>query len=333
MTPEGARRVAGELPLLGPARDRVRAALAALASEATLPPRLLLRVADLARLDGDPDAGRRLEAAVAAAEAAGDALTAWLGRVQRARWAVEDGGAPAALARPAAVALDGEVRAEEALYEAVSAPRRAREAWGRALEGLPRPARDHDRLAVLEILAQAEREVGDRAAARKHLAAAAALARDHDSPADALRVELLLATLLLESGQADAALPPLTRCLALSPPGSWQRLAAAAPLAALQLAAGELAGAEATARLQVEAARARGNWLAAADGAMTLADCALRRDALVDGVSLLLTTATEARAAGNEAAVSLLKARLAELRQEVGPARFDPALAAAGRRG
>lgn len=335
MSPADARSRALSLPLLGAGRAQAAQALADLVDADQLDPPLALRRAALLRSAGSPRASAALSAAARLARRADDARSVVQAELWLVRWRLEDAAKtpPGVPDLPPALAEDAELQADHALALALFDPARARTCWDLALARLPQPARDHDRLGLLERYAATERDGGDRARARQHLRAALALTRSHDARVEGARISLHLGLLLLESGERAQAAEQLQAALDHGAPGSWERVAAASTLFPLRLEAGPPMAAARTAGLLMEAARARHNFIALADGAMGLSTCRYLQGDLPGAIDELLGTAEACRAAGVEAAVNLIKGRLAELRHEAGPEVFDAALAeAVGRR-
>jgi hypothetical protein len=323
-------------PLLGNSRKVVLAALPRLAAIAASQPDpeleagLLRLGAELALQDGRPDAARQLAEAARAARQAGQtaadlelrlrALRALCraGKVAQARDQLERL-CPSAPRFPAA-------EAEWQLVAARCGATEAKRALLRALELLPSPARDHDRLDVLLSLADLHVEGGDLARSKAALDGAAQLAAAHDDPVAACHVEALRGNLLLEAGlQGEAETALRAAVVAADSLGDdLTVIAQGTLLIALLQAQEDHAQIEPLARQVLRAAERRHNWLAVADATIAWAGTLVAREAWSAAVAILLRTARVLRGRGSEAGVNLIKARLAELRNIVGAEDFDP---------
>ena len=326
-------------PLLGQGRQQHRALCEQLgASLATQPDRavqmqLIAAQALLRFSEGRPDASERLGEAARRAADAGDTRLATRLRLTQARALASTGRAATAevLIEDAAEAVrqDPALLPDLQLARAAVGEPEAPQLWLAALDRLPSPARDHDRLEALLGLGLAARDGNDPVRARGHWGRALALAQAHQDPVALHRISALLGHLCLEAGLPDEASRHLRAALdaATTLDDPLPQLSAGTILAAMALHRGDWAEAEALARRNATAASRRNNWSAMADAAITLSTCRLRQADLPGAVQALWETATLLRDLGAAAALNLIKARLAELRLEVGAAAFDPALA------
>jgi len=200
-----------------------------------------------------------------------------------------------------------------------------------ALDHLKAPAEAHIRFQLLLDLATARMDGGDTPTALGHLEEALALSTKHEADLETLQVAAMLAQLRLVQGMQEHARPHLERALSLAIELEIPLaiLTAACLLAGLQLCGGEWDAAEATAAIQIPAARKRGNWMAVADGAITQSTCALQRGEHSRAVEVLVNCDMEMDGVAPRAARNLARARLAELRFSLGSEVFDPLLQAA----
>ncbi|RME22524.1 MAG: hypothetical protein D6798_15610 [Deltaproteobacteria bacterium] len=329
--PPALRAVALEGSLLGPGFEAAAQALTTLSEAGALDPPLALRRAALVHLAGSPRDRQALEVALHMAREAGDLRTAAQALLWQIRWGVESGAPkPAQVPRlPRGLADDPELDADLALVEALCDPPRARACQQRALQALPSPSRDHDRLEVMVQLAATERDGGDLSRARHWLQAALDLARHHDAARAAVPVRLALGLLELEAGDRAAAAAALAPAVAQGDPEQVEVLAAASILLALHVDAGRGEAGLAAAEALERCAEARGNAIARADAAIGRSTCLLLQGHRDAAIRTLLDAAVDAHQAAHEAATHLLRARLAELRHALGASAFDEAIAAA----
>lgn len=144
---------------------------------------------------------------------------------------------------------------------------------------------------------------------------------------------LRLGLAALEAGDRDEAATALTEAWAFAAQDTWAGVVVGTVLSALRLDQGDRAGAVEVAARLAEAARHRHHPLALAAATITQVAAAhppgAGPDALPAAVEALVRAALELRQQGAEAAVNLVKARLAELRAGADPRDFDRALARA----
>lgn len=317
--------------LLGSGLEAVGRALTVLVEADALDPPLALRRAALLHLAGSPRDRQALAQALELARSRQDLRSAAQALLWQLRWGLESGGPipPEPPRLPASLADDAELVADLALVEALSDPPQARACQERALRVLPSPARDHDRLDVMVQLACTERDGGDLSRARQWLHDALTLAHHHAAARASVPVSLTLGLLELEAGDRDAAAAALKPAIALGSPEQLEVLAASSALLALHLDAGRFDEGLAVADVLDLCARARDHALARADAAIGRSTCLLRLGRRDPAVAELLRAVLEASRSGVDAAVNLLRARLAELRVELGAESFATALAAA----
>ncbi|MDP6931312.1 MAG: hypothetical protein QGG40_00280, partial [Myxococcota bacterium] len=194
------------------------------------------------------------------------------------------------------------------------------------LEGLPSPVRDHDRILAGTTLGMALLHGSDVAGAREVLEAALQLAQQHDDPAWTCKVSSLLGNLLLEQGLPAEAEPLLDIAIRAADrcDDDLTLVAEGTILTAVQVGRQDWTAALATSRLLALAAERRENWLGVVDACITQSSCLRELGELEQALRVLLNAAGDLRARGSEASVNLLKARLAELRSQIGPEAFDP---------
>lgn len=200
-----------------------------------------------------------------------------------------------------------------------------------AMSHIPSPARDADRFDGWRLAGALAMDGGDPLGAGRAWHEAAQLARRHGAQADLMPVATLLAHLRLQTGQVRQAAALLIEATAIAAElGDDLTMAAEGSiLAAIQLEDQDWAAAAATARQANAAALRRGNWMGFVDASITIAACLDQQGARSDGLLELLTAAGRARSAGAEAAVNIVRARLGELRAELGAEAFDAPFQAA----
>jgi hypothetical protein len=323
-------------PLLGASRKALLSALPRLAAIAAsqndpaLEAGVLRLGAELAMQDGRPDAARQLAEAARAARQAGQIEEHLVLRLRALRALCRTG--KVAQARDQLEHLSPippRFRAAEAEWQMVAArcgATEAKRALLRALELLPSPARDHDRLEVLLSLADLHLEGGDLGRSKDALDAAAQIATAHDDPVAACHVQALRGNLLLEAGlQGEAEIALRAAVVAADSLGDdLTVIAQGTLLIALLQAQEDHAQVEPLARQLLRAAERRQNWLAVADATIAWAGTLAAREAWSASIAILLRTARVLRGRGSEAGVNLIKARLAELRNILGAEDFDP---------
>jgi tetratricopeptide (TPR) repeat protein len=200
-----------------------------------------------------------------------------------------------------------------------------------AIEDLP-PERDHDRLAALLELADRCELGGDPYRARASLEQALALAAHHQAHRQGARAALQLGSLLLRTGELEAAERSLERALELSTRADdgLARAASGLLLSSLLLGRarwGELLGL--TEPLPA-LARQRHNPAMLASLALDRACALWALERPVEALAELM--ACSAELAPHPQPLELIRARFAELLDEVGPERFQALVTeAAGR--
>ncbi len=200
-----------------------------------------------------------------------------------------------------------------------------------AIEDLP-PERDHDRLAALLELADRCELGGDPYRARASLEQALAVAAHHQAHRQGARAALQLGSLLLRTGELEAAERSLERALELSTRADdgLARAASGLLLSSLLLGRarwGELLGL--TEPLPA-LARQRHNPAMLASLALDRACALWALERAVEALAELM--ACSAELAPHPQPLELIRARFAELLDEVGPERFQALVTeAAGR--
>lgn len=228
--------------------------------------------------------------------------------------------------------LRARIDAEPSLYAdlrmalAVAGDPDARVLWEEALTRMRSPERDADRLEALLGLGVLARGGEDAPRARRCWEQALAIARAHGDDLQRLRLACLLGNALLEAGLPQEAEPRLREAVqlaeALEEP--LVLLGEATLLAALELGREDWPAAEATATRIRTAALIRNNPLALVDAAITRSAARIGQGDTEGGVRALWDAATDLRDRGNTAGLNLLRARLGELRVQLGPSVFDP---------
>ena len=190
-----------------------------------------------------------------------------------------------------------------------------------AIRDLP-PARDHDRLAALLELADRCELGGDPYRAREALDTALDLARQHHADGPAARAALLLGSLLLRTGELEAAGDHLASALSLAQRADDSLVHATAGL------------------LVVSLDLSQDRWQAVLDGSAPLGNLARQRhnpamlasialdrstalwalERPVDSLAALMACSTELQ--HHPRPLELIRARFAELLEKVGEARF-----------
>jgi hypothetical protein len=344
MLEEVAQELLG-LPLMGASRARARALLAELAAGlGPTPDPLLQEVAltvagELALQEGVFEGVAQLRHAERLARARGEGRAVARHRLMALRGLGRLGQAEAAAAqlRELEAACAGKPDLADlwhlACAEVGEGDRRVH--YELALTHLARPGQDHLRYEVLIALTELHLAGGAPHAARPLVAEAAALAQAHDDPMLAVHAEALHGHLLVHAGLLPEARAALERCVAEAEAlgDTLTLVAEGSLLAGLQLGAEDWEGAARAARRVLSAAERRGNWIGLADGAIAWSTALRGLGDEGRAVALLVHTARLLTARGTAASVNLLKARLAELRVELGPERFDPLLQGLGPRG
>ena len=202
----------------------------------------------------------------------------------------------------------------------------ARVLWDEALTRMRSPERDADRLEALLGLGVLARGGEDAPRARRAWEQALSLASAHGDDLQRLRLACLLGNALLEAGLPQEAEPRLREAVllaeALGEP--LVLLGEATLLAALELGREDWPAAEATAARIRAAALIRNNPLALVDAAITRSAARVGQGDTAGGVRALWDAAADLRDRGNMAGLNLLRARLGELRVQLGPPVFDP---------
>lgn len=329
MSAAALRELAGT-PLLGAGRERAAGLLAAL-GPADAPEWLIQGWTGVLLFHSSRlGAVERLLAAVRGAEDAGERQEALRFALYAARALAAVGRAASgeALLEPLLPALEASpaLAADLRLTRAALGQGEVRRHWEEALARLPSPARDADRLEALLGLGVLARGGGDATRARRCWTAALALAAAHGDARERLRLSALLGNALVEAGLLVEAEPVLADAVALAAAQDEALilLAEGTVLAALQLRREAWAEAEATALRLAEAARRRNNLPAIADAAITRSSARLGQGDARGAVLALWEAARVLGERGSQAGMNLVKARLAELRVQLGPATFDP---------
>lgn len=323
-------RQLGALGLLGAGLSRASALVPTLSPDATRPWEIPYWTGVLRFYSREVGASDLLLEAAELARRAGARETSLRAALLAAR-------ALAAVGRPSSAAtllepLEAELQAHHTLYadhrlaRAACGHPDARQLWEEALPQLPSPARDADRLEVLLGLGLMARNGGDGARARRHWERALALAQAHEDDRERLRLACLLGNAAVEAGLPHEAEPRLAEAVTLAErlDETLVLLAEGTILAALQLGRADYAAAEATAARCATAAAARNNPAAIADAAITRAAARQGQGDAQGAIRALWDAANLLRDRGSAAGLNLLKARLAELRAQLGPERFDP---------
>ncbi len=322
------------LPLLGSSLERVRALRSSLTRHLASHPdplallRTQLRFGALLLVLEAPEASRYLMelcnkathagATVLAARAALLAARADClgGEIHRAR----------ATVRGAEAQLQGDPEAgfDFMLARALTSPTDAEALLVRALDKLP-PHRDHDRLAALLELADRCERGGDPYRARRCLDQALALAERHQATRQQGRVALLLGSLQLREGDLAGARASLERALLSAEQVKDSLVTAAAGTLNSGLLLHDGAWEpllELTARL-LPVAEQRVNPALVVSLTLDRATAfwALRRHG--EAVGTLLHTALALEASDEQLPLNLLKARFAEMLEELGQERFE----------
>ncbi len=192
---------------------------------------------------------------------------------------------------------------------------------GQAIDVLP-PSRDHDRLAALLELADRCELGGDPYRARDALERAFALALGHDAHGPAGRAALLLGSLQLRSGELDAARASLARALPLATRAGDSLVTATAGMLVVTLALAQRRWEDALAASEPlpAVARQRHNPGLLASISLDRATALWALDRPVEALAALM--ACSAELAPHPRPLELIRARFAELLEEVGVERF-----------
>ncbi len=217
---------------------------------------------------------------------------------------------------------------DAALTEAFVELGDVRDNLGRALALLPSPARDHDRLEAHLRLGEALRAGGDRSRAEPQLLAAWELAQRHEDGPGIVHTGVVLAGLRLSMGQRAAARPIVQAASRWASADALAAQALGTVAIALAIEAEDWAEVEQQADQIEAAACARQSPLGRADAgiARSVARCA--RGEATAAVQGLLVLGGALAEEGHAAALNLVKARLGELRSQMGAEAFDPLLGA-----
>lgn len=200
-----------------------------------------------------------------------------------------------------------------------------------AMNFLSAPQHAHLQHQALLDLASAHLQGGDTLGAIVHLEHASTLSTHHSADSSTMRTQAMLGQLRLTQGLNERAADHLSHALALAIAldDTLSIVTQAGLLASLQLGTEDWQGAEQTATQQLGAAVRRDNWMAVADGVITLSTCALAQGHAAQAIAELVLADKNMRKRAPVGAINLVRARLAELRFQLGPEGFDPLLEAA----
>lgn len=211
------------------------------------------------------------------------------------------------------------------LAQAAIDPERATTLRRDALAMMPSPADDSLRIMTLLDLADDLTRGSDGAAALRAIEDAVALARVHDDPNHLCQTLLRKALALLHTSRKRDAVDPLSEAFAFACElqDDLATLIAGIPLSAIMIDGGQPHEARRIAhRILVSGAR-RANWFAVVDGHITLSTVHRMEGDEVQAIEQLVRAAVRLRELIPAGALNALKGRLAELRNEIGPAVFD----------
>ena len=337
-TLEAALREAHSLPMLGRHKRRLIQLLASMSVHVARHPsalveeQLLAINGRLATEDRREDAVRQLMEAARLASARGAGLLSARHRLAAVYALAREGRLDAARARLRELALAAEGRPELAdawhLAAAACGHGAPRSHLEQALEVLHAPTDDHLRYDVLVRLFQIHLEGGDPQRARDMLVAAGEIARASDDGPAAVHVDAMLGNLLVEAALHEEARAVLRRCVEAAEARSDDLtvLSEGTILAALLIMAEQWAELVDLARRLLTAAERRGNWLGIADAAMSWSQGLIGQDDVEGGILVLVRVGSLLQQRGASAAVNLIKARLGELRANLGPETVDALL-------
>ena len=193
------------------------------------------------------------------------------------------------------------------------------------LEGAPDA---HTMVQIRMDLASAHLEGGATAAAVTQLQEALGLAQTHQAQRLGMRLNAMLGQLRMVQGMHPRALPHLQDALraAQALTDTLTIVTLSSLISGLELCAEDWQGAAQTAQTLVDVARLRHNWMAVADGTITLSTCALMLGDVPQAVTSLVHMHAQMHGTAPKAALHLLEARLAELRHQLGSNTVDPLL-------
>jgi len=197
-----------------------------------------------------------------------------------------------------------------------------------ALPHLTSTSHAHLKLQALQDLAEARLDGGDTPSAIHYLIDALALADAHTDLEAGLTLTSMIGQLRMVQGMPEDARPYLRRAmdLAQSENNDLALLTQASLLAGIELQASRWKEAAKAALIQIPAALRRHNWMAVADGSITLSTTALNSDAAADAIGILVRCNRSMTGQAPQGAVNLIRARLVEIRYLLGPEVFDPLL-------
>ncbi len=319
------------LPLLGHGLERATALRGQLTKQLAQRPqpelqlRSQLHLGELLLERGSPDAGTFLRELAEHCDQRRAPLLAARARLLAVRALRRIGDLESARAQQAlsGAALEArpELRAEVLLAQAWLGDLEAVALLEEALERLP-PERDHQRLAALLELADRCEDGGDPYRARRALERALELAQQHRASGPAGRAALLLGSLLLRTGELEAARGALEEALDLGARAEDSLVQASAGLlvVALQLAEGAWEPLLATSAPLIAIAHSRHNPAMRASLALDRSSAQWALERPVEALVELMTATLELQA--HPLPGQLIQARLAEILEEVGAERF-----------
>ena len=143
-----------------------------------------------------------------------------------------------------------------------------------------------------------------------------------------MRINAMLGQLRLVQGMHQHALPHLQEGLKLAQThqDTLCMVTLTSLISGLELCAEDWEGAAASAHILVEAAKLRHNWMAVADGTITLSTCALMLGDPSRAITEIVQAHSKMQGVAPIAALNLLQGRLAELRHQLGADTVDPLL-------
>lgn len=219
----------------------------------------------------------------------------------------------------------GQFAVEWRLARASIDPDRASALRREAVALMPTPADDALRITTLLDLADDLTRGSDEQGAIRAIDEAVAIAQAHDDTDRMCQTLLRKALTLLNSGRTRAATEPLSESFALACQNQDDLTAiiAGIPLSAIHVAGGNLAEARRIANRMLVSGARRANWFAVVDGHVTLSSIHRMEGDDIQAIAQLVRAVIRLRELVPGAALNILKGRLAELRNEIGPHAFD----------